>query len=242
MTSRLSLSLIAIGLLASCTQKTASHQTRPTPGAGLSSEENQYIEAIEKGDDAQQNVSLVAYTSDSQNIPDSVKPYLTSSSQGLTEFNVPASKVRAVEAAILRANQQSVVTLNLFAEVERTDPGLEANEQLLFSGKEEFGIQEWSQKYPQADGRDVKISIVDDGLSLGRPGLLTTSQGTPKIVRSINTSPLWQIPVVKQPSACTTSLPASHAASESKNWKVESTANLPPLTEASFQLPFDISP
>lgn len=240
--ARLSLAFIALGLFASCSQKSASSGAPPAPNTGLSHEENEYVQSLEKNNKSSQTVPMVVYSALSQPLPESVKPYVSNSGQGLTELNVPASQVRLVEDALLRSNPNFVVTLNLFAEVEHTAPGLEANEQLLFSGKEEFGIHEWRQKYPLADGRGVAISIVDDGVALGRPGLLTNSVGAPKIARSVNTSPLWQLPIVKQPSACTASLPKSHAATETKNWKVIAGTEYPELDRATFLLPFDISP
>ena len=114
-----------------------------------------------------------------------------------------------------------------------------ADPQLLFAGKQVFGLEAWSAAHPEADGRGVRIAVVDDGVALRRPGLTTTSLGTPKIAAVINTASSWLLPLHPAGHTCrregtTTAL--------SLEWTFDPEAGLPDVQTATLRVPFDLSP
>jgi subtilisin family serine protease len=81
--------------------------------------------------------------------------------------------------------------------VEILDRDESSELQLDFSGKEEFGLKEWTEKFPLADGRGTAISVLDDGVALARAGLEDTSYGAPKMKAFFNTNPRWTLELRK---------------------------------------------
>jgi len=119
--------------------------------------------------------------------------------------------------------QDPGATLALNAPVslnEEVDAPAQPDENLLFRGKLELGLQEWEASYPLADGRGVTVGVVDDGVALHRPGLITTrGSNLPKFKGALTLSPLWQLPIrsPEQSQAC----PAARAAlteAKSSQW------------------------
>ena len=51
-----------------------------------------------------------------------------------------------------------------------------------FLSRTDIGAQAFTDAHPQWDGRGVLIAVCDSGVELGTPGLLTTSEGKPKIL------------------------------------------------------------
>jgi len=51
-----------------------------------------------------------------------------------------------------------------------------------FLSRSDIGAQAFTDAHPQWDGRGVLIAVCDSGVELGTPGLLTTSEGKPKIL------------------------------------------------------------
>ena len=51
-----------------------------------------------------------------------------------------------------------------------------------FLSRSDIGAQAFTDAHPQWDGRGVLIAVCDSGVELGTPGLLTTSDGKPKIL------------------------------------------------------------
>lgn len=111
------------------------------------------------------------------------------------------------------------------------------DEALLYSGKEEFGLDEWARLYPLADGRGVKIGVADDGVALARPGLTQTSTGDPKIIRSISPSSVWNVAIQKSRPDC---VPESESARKIDQWNWQD-SGLAPIGQAELVLPFDIT-
>jgi hypothetical protein len=208
--------------------------------APLSQSEREYVRSLQETQGSETKVPLVV--SNATAIPAAAKSYVTSDNAQITELNVPAAKVEEIEKAILASNPNAAVAVNFVSDLteERPQP-FTPDEGLLFSGKEEFGLAEWKERYPDADGRGISVGIVDDGVSLDRPGLLTTSTGLPKIARSIQASPLWQFPLYEGAGACAAEIPAPHAASAITAWKVADGV-VPALQSASVSTPIDITP
>ncbi len=111
------------------------------------------------------------------------------------------------------------------------------DEALLYSGKEEFGLDEWIRLHPQADGRGVTIGVADDGVALARPGLTQTSTGGPKLIRSISPSSVWNMIIHASRPEC---IPESEAARKLTQWNWQD-SGLDPISQAKLQMPFDIT-
>ncbi len=138
--------------------------------------------------------------------------------------------------------KDSVVALDL--PVLLNDAPALPDEGLLFGGKEVFEVAAWEAAHPQADGRGVKIAVVDDGVTENRPGLLTTSTGAPKIARHLNMSPLWQLPLRDSyPDGCATGtgVPAPTTAAQSAAWVMD-TALVPAQETFTRSKAFDLTP
>lgn len=52
----------------------------------------------------------------------------------------------------------------------------------LYLAKKDFGFEEFAQKFPEADGRGVKVGVIDDGISPNQQGFLKTSTGERKFL------------------------------------------------------------
>lgn len=123
-------------------------------------------------------------------------------SQGqLERKTLLASEVLTEQTAELDQRSDAVFALDFPVSAE--------NIQDDFSGKAEFNLVDWKNEAPLADGRGVSIAVVDDGVSLKRAGLITTTTGAPKISRFINTNPRWNLrttpaalPLTLELSAC----------------------------------------
>ena len=153
-----------------------------------------------------------------------------------------AAQAERTQDRILAVSPGATVVADFPVEMirESSDPVGQVDKQFLYSGKEEFGIREWNKKHPAADGRGVKIAVVDDGVSLGRPGLLKKSTGTPKIQAVFNTSPVWHLPLRTERLACAN--PVNTAAEASKSWVITPNVAAQPLSAAKLSIPFDITP
>jgi hypothetical protein len=119
-------------------------------------------------------------------------------------------------------------------------PKLRVDKQFLLSGKEEFGLKAWREAYPEADGRGVKIGVVDDGVALGRLGLLLTSTGRAKFAASVNVSPQWHVPLRSQRPGCARTDMIADTATASWRFAPGVLPSAPAV--ASLRVPFDITP
>ncbi len=172
-------------------------------------------------------------------IPEGLARFVVSGGDGILALRVPAAELAAVEGALLAANEGAVMALDAPVDLRRDrrdDPSTSADEQLLFGGKEEFGLSAWVLAHPEADGRGVRIAVVDDGVALGRPGLLTTTDGRPKIASSINASSRWQLPLRAAPLSC--ERPVATAAA-SAAWNLDAVPELA-VRDGAFRLAFDL--
>jgi tripeptidyl-peptidase-2 len=52
--------------------------------------------------------------------------------------------------------------------------------------KEEIGALEFLKNYPDFDGKEIKVAILDSGVDLGAPGLKVLSDGKVKIIDCID--------------------------------------------------------
>lgn len=210
--------------------------SKPLPkDGGLSDAERSYVEGL-----VQNRGEVVSLVVNAQSLPVSATRYLNASpsngSAGLFELEVPSERFFEIESEILRNDPSAHVALNFEVAFDAAR-SLDANEQLLFSGKEEFGLTEWQKKFPKADGRNVKISVVDDGIALARPGLIKTSTGAAKFAGQVNVSPLWQVPIFEKETSCPDQ---PVAAGEYRSWEFEE--GVTKLARATKTQAIDISP
>lgn len=154
---------------------------------------------------------------------------------------VPTHTAVAVSQSL--KTQGITTALDLAVQTESVDgeTSLVADESLLFSAKEIFGLNEWALSNPESDGRHVTIAVVDDGVALDRPGLITTSTGRPKISRSINMGTLWHMPLRETlPEGCT--IPAAESKERSAQWTfAESTGLTAEVLTDEGSVAFDVT-
>src|SRR5687768_2988528 len=117
----------------------------------------------------------------------------------ISEMTVAAGEVEAVADRLAGEGITAAVSALAYP---ADDVATAPDPELLFAGKEVFGLAGWSAAHPYADGRGVRIAVVDDGVALRRPGLLETSIGTPKIAKVINTAASWLLPLYPAGHAC----------------------------------------
>lgn len=212
MTSRLPFSLM---VLAALTSGCAEQPSPPLPGT-LSQSERALLSSLP---------------------PNETVGVLKITSQGTIETHrVEVEAFDEFQKNTLHEDPLSLLALDLPVSSWRDERG-NPNEQLLYSGKEEFGLDEWIQAHPQADGRNVILGIVDDGVALGRPGLTETSIEKPKIVRSVAPASVWMIGIHPERPSC---IPEPKAAAAFRQWDW-SESGLAPLDSATLLLPFDLT-
>jgi len=137
---------------------------------------------------------------------------------------VATDEWESFQERVLNTDSAAVVAAN--HTVEWGTPPSEAgaaqpDENLLFRGKLELGLQEWEREFPLADGRGVTVGVVDDGVALHRPGLKTTKGSElPKFAGSLTLSPLWQLPIrsVAQMAECGDASRLARTANLSQAW------------------------
>ena len=138
-----------------------------------------------------------------KNTQDDGEVQILSTSTDLVTVRIPVQNVDEFQEKVLESSPTAHVVWNGPVGISAEEKeALELNDQLLFSGKEEFGLQEWRSQFPEADGRGIRIGVVDDGVALFRPGLQTTSQGLPKIVSIAHPTAQRQVPLVFEPKSC----------------------------------------
>lgn len=124
-------------------------------------------------------------------------------------------------------------------DVRDSGASLTPDENLLFRGKESFELSAWEKSFPEADGRGVKIAVVDDGVALNREGLKVTSTGLPKFAKSINVGPSWNVAVRRTADSCTRRPVLTEELS--KAWTIDSKA-IPEAKDWLASQAFDIHP
>jgi subtilisin family serine protease/ribosome modulation factor len=192
-----------------------SQQSASTPRDRLSPEEKTLLSSLP----IDENISVVS----------------VSSSGSIQSHHLLAGEFDEFHQQALVADPEMTLALDLpvLAQFEE-EP---VNEELLYSGKEEFGLDEWVRLHPLADGRGVTIGVADDGVALGRPGLMKASTGAAKIIRSISPASIWNILIRSERPAC---VPESRSAALLPQWKWED-SGLQPWSQASIVMPFDIT-
>jgi subtilisin family serine protease len=117
--------------------------------------------------------------------------------------NVKASgytvvELRGAPADIARmridSGEAPLVARNEPIEVVRPE-GEEADEQLLFMAKKEFGLDQFMTDNPHADGRGVIVGLIDDGISPSQSGFQRTSDGRRKFLARMSNSSLLDVAV-----------------------------------------------
>ena len=209
--------VLATTLLASCSGPKSNQSKKPQATfEGLSGPELTQLASTPEG----QQVLVVDSNGNTKTI-------------AVTPTNI--EKVQAELAADAKANgiESRTVVLNSVVKIDRELEPEKPNAGLLFSGKQEFGIDEWLKKFPEADGRGVVAGVVDDGVAPLRSGLLTTSNGLNKVMLSLNNSSLWRVPLEKQ--SCVRK-DVQDLSATLKTWRADST-NIP-LPSAENLTPF----
>ncbi|MBL7717183.1 MAG: S8 family serine peptidase [Bdellovibrionales bacterium] len=138
--------------------------------------------------------------------------------------------------AVLFLDQKAV---GIARGVQDSGTGLNADENLLFRGKEIFELSAWEKSFPDADGRGVKIAVVDDGVALNREGLIQTRDGRAKFAKSINAGTSWLVPVRLKADGCARRTVLTEG--QSAAWKIVTTS-IPQSADWSFSQAFDIHP
>lgn len=67
-------------------------------------------------------------------------------------------------------------------------PSFQAQKLPLYLAKEDFGIPNFWKKRPKADGRGVKVGVIDDGISPHQEGFIKTSDGKRKFLKKNSVS------------------------------------------------------
>lgn len=169
-----------------------------------------------------------------------VKLFTISKTGAIATHEMKAIDVESFQNETLSQDQDAGIYLDAPVSVSGNDPseGIEPSEQLLFGGKEEFGIDEWNLKYPNADGRGVKVSIVDDGVSQGRPGLTVTSTGEQKIVGIRSQAPEHSLVLRTLGSTCRKE--DADVVNAVAAWKIEA-KSVPAIETADFKQTFALT-
>lgn len=102
----------------------------------------------------------------------------------------------AADIARLRVDsaEAPLVARNEPVEVLRPT-GEDADEQLLFMAKKEFGLDRFMADNPQSDGRGVIVGVIDDGISPSQSGFQRTSDGRRKFLARKSSSSLLDVSV-----------------------------------------------
>ena len=212
--------VLATTLLASCSGPKSNQSKKPQATfEGLSEPELTQLSSSPQG----QQVLVVDSNGDTKII-------------SVTAENI--AKIQSELAVDAKQNgiENRTVVLNSVVKIDRELQPENANAGLLFSGKQEFGIEEWLKKFPEADGRGVVAGVVDDGVAPLRSGLLTTTQGQDKVMLSLNNSSLWRVPLEKQ--SCVRK-DVQELSATTNTWRAEN-SNIP-LPAASELTPFYLS-
>ncbi len=103
-------------------------------------------------------------------------------------------EVSGDEILVIKGEAQKIEELNFVANndfeyihdqtigIEKPQ-GFTPDQYALYQAKKDFGITDFWKKYPEADGRGVKVGIIDDGISPHQHGFITTSTGERKFLR-----------------------------------------------------------
>jgi subtilisin family serine protease len=202
--SRLQVFALTLSALLAASACSVSQPTPITKGRGLSITEQ---EAIHQASEAQ--VSLIVLQSDGS----------------LRAQWVARESVAEFESQVLEQDPEATLALNASVALgHESGENAQPDENLLFRGKLELGLQDWEAAHPLADGRGVTVGVVDDGVALHRPGLITTrGSSLPKFAGALTLSPIWQLPIRSQEQgvACPAPRPARTEA-KSAQWVLPS--------------------
>ncbi len=111
-------------------------------------------------------------------------------------------------------------TIDEAVEIDDAQDLIVPDEQALYMARRDFGLVEYNRDQPSHDGRNVRVGLLDDGVSPLNKGLMTTTTGARKLIARASRSSLLQTVLIPQsasdpPSPWTSSFPVVPA----KTWQ-----------------------
>lgn len=81
---------------------------------------------------------------------------------------------------------------------KREAKSIVADQRSYFLAKKEFGIPEFLKFFPTFDGREVKVGVIDDGISPNQSGFQKTTTGKRKFLARFSNSSLYRVALEKK--------------------------------------------
>jgi subtilisin family serine protease len=103
------------------------------------------------------------------------------------EFIILSGDTQAIENLTFETSADFDYVQDTPIEAELTSPEL-PHSKMLYLARKDMGLINFLKEYPRADGRGVKVGVIDDGISPHQAGFTTTSTGERKFLKKASNS------------------------------------------------------
>lgn len=103
--------------------------------------------------------------------------------------NISGESILVIHGDTKKIEELEFVTTESFDYIQdekirfNNQEGFKPDKKALYLAKRDFGFDEFKNIFPKADGRGVKVGVIDDGISPNQKGFITTSTGERKFLK-----------------------------------------------------------